>query len=87
VARTLQCYSKMEVTYLKGLFWWGIHLSVTQNATGSEIEVFKIFLVVMVFLLYTPIYTECADPCVVMKIKICLMFNNAALRLFSVNSR
>ena len=43
MARTLQCCSKMEVTYLKGLFWWEIHLSLIQNVTGSEIEVFKTY--------------------------------------------
>jgi hypothetical protein len=44
-------------------------------------------VVSMVFVLYAPIYTVCADPCVMMKIKICLMFNNVAPRLFSVNGR
>ena len=35
----------------------------------------------MTFVLYTPIYIEYAHPCVGMKTKICLMFNDA---VFSV---
>jgi hypothetical protein len=41
----------------------------------------KLILVVMMFVLYTPKYIVCADPCVVMKIKICLMFNNAVTEI------
>jgi hypothetical protein len=52
--------------------------------TNLKLKFLKLILVVMMFVLYTPIYIEYADPCVGMKTKICLMFNDA---VFSVSGK